>query len=83
MLELYQKPLSEIPIKITEYNIQQKFVLLADKIIDGKKNDEDTTVLEQQVDVMVCKLYELTYEEVLIVDEEFALSEEEYKNFVL
>ena len=83
MLELYQKPLSEVPIKITESNIQQKFDLLADKIIDGKKNDEDTTVLEQQVDVMVCKLYELTYEEVLIVDEEFALSEEEYKNFVL
>jgi len=83
MLELYQKPLSEIPIKVAVENIQQKFALLADKIIDGKKNDEDTTVLEHQVDVMVYNLYELTYKEVLIVDEEFAMSEVEYNNFEL
>ena len=83
MLELYLTPLSEIPIKVAVENMQQKFALLADKIIDGKKNEEDTTVLEHKVDVMVYKLYELTYEEVLIVDEVFAMSEGVYNNFEL
>ena len=82
-LEMYVTPIKAIPIKVSSKIIQQKFVLLADKIIDGKKNEEDTTELEHKVDVMGYKLYELTYEEVLIVDKEFAMSEVEYNNFEL
>ena len=37
--------------------------------------EQDTTDLENQIDVMVYKLYELTYEEVKIVDPEFWMSE--------
>ena len=83
MLELVREPLSKIPIKVATENIQQQFALLADKIINRKKNKEDTLALEQQVDIMACKLYELTYEEVLIVDKEFSMSEVEYNNFEL
>ena len=39
MLELYRTPLSEIPITFRKKDIQNKFVLLADKIIDGKNNN--------------------------------------------
>jgi len=35
---------------------------------------------DKEIDVMVYKLYDLTYEEVKIVDPEFWLSESEYKN---
>ena len=37
--------------------------------------------LENQIDVMVYKLYELTYEEVKIVDLKFWMREEEYENY--
>jgi len=39
---------------------------------------QDTTDLENRIDVMVYKLYDLTYEEVKTVDPEFWMSEEEY-----
>ncbi len=35
---------------------------------------------EKQIDQMVYKLYELTYEEVKIVNPDFLMSEEEYEN---
>ena len=40
----------------------------------------DTSALEAEIDVLVYKLYDLSYEEVLVVDEGFAMSEEEYEN---
>ena len=40
----------------------------------------DTTPLESQIDLLVYHLYELTYEEVLLVDPAFELTEEEYNN---
>jgi hypothetical protein len=33
---------------------------------------------EDQIDIMVYKLYELTYEEVKIIDPAFSLTEEDY-----
>ncbi|MDQ3021105.1 MAG: Eco57I restriction-modification methylase domain-containing protein [Bacteroidota bacterium] len=53
--------------------------VLADHILLLKKQNKDTTALEQQLDVMVYKLYELTYKEVKVVDPEFWMSEEEYE----
>jgi hypothetical protein len=45
--------------------------------------DKDTTTLEQQIDNLVYRLYNLTYEEVKVVDPEFGLSREEYEGIVL
>ena len=72
--------LKKMPIK---NNIDFNFEIVVNRIIEGKKNKEDTTVLEDRVDVMIFKLYELTYEEVLIVDESFAMTKVEYNNFEL
>ena len=44
---------------------------------------DDITHLESDLDIMVYRLYELAYEDILIVDEGFAMSEVEYNNFVL
>lgn len=38
-------------------------------------------LLENIVDIMVYKLYNLTYDEVLVVDPEFEMSEEDYEKF--
>ena len=38
---------------------------------------------EKQIDTMVYKLYELTYEEVLTIDKDFTLSEQQYNDYQL
>ena len=91
-MELYQKPLSEIPIKKADENIQNKFVSVVDKILaitqteDYLQNTEKQNAVkeyENQIDIMVYKLYELTYDEVLTIDKDFALTQEEYEKFKL
>ena len=49
----------------------------------SKNNDTsaDTTQLEREIDVMVYHLYNLTYEEVKIIEPGFALTEKEYENY--
>lgn len=38
---------------------------------------------EKQIDIMVYKLYDLTYNEVLTIDKDFTLTEKEYEYYVL
>lgn len=80
-LELVLAPLSEIPIKIAKEKIQTQFEAITDKIISDKKNNKDTSNLEKQIDEMVYKLYEISYEEVMVVDPDFWLGKEEYESF--
>ncbi|NCR71955.1 MAG: class I SAM-dependent DNA methyltransferase [Microcystis aeruginosa LG13-12] len=53
---------------------------LVQKCLAAKKDDPtaDTSELEKQIDHLVYKLYQLTYNEVKIIDPEFALTEQEY-----
>lgn len=39
---------------------QLPFIALVDEILEGKKQGQDTTAFEHQIDVMVCHLYGLT-----------------------
>jgi len=60
---------------------RQKIENLVTTILTKKQNNEVTTAEEQQIDVLVYKLYELSYEEVLVVDPEFPLTQEAYDNY--
>jgi len=68
MLELYQKPLSEIPIKKISKTAQAPFIKIVDEILEKKKTGIDTGDLERKIDEMVYELYELTEEEIKIVE---------------
>ena len=70
----YLKPISFPTLE--DINIQS----LVNQILDAKKQDPeaDTTELEKEIDLLVYKLYELTYDEVLIVDPETSISREVY-----
>ncbi len=50
------------------------------KLLKSKKKNPitDTTDLENEIDVLVYKLYNLSYEEVLIIDSSFRMNEEEF-----
>jgi hypothetical protein len=39
--------------------------------------------MSEQIDVMIYKLYELTYDEVLIVEPAFEMSREDYESYKL
>lgn len=75
--------LENLPIPNLTKSEMQPFEKLVNQILIKKENDEDTTSEEREIDVMVYKLYDLTYEEVKIVDPEFWMSEDEYEAFEL
>ena len=56
----------------------QKISDLTQLCIDQNKH---SLLYEELIDTIVYKLYELTYEEVKLIDPEFSLSQEEYDNF--
>ena len=49
--------------------------------IKQKSPSNDTSAIEQQVDILVYHLYGLTYDEVLIVDPETPITQEEYEKY--
>ena len=57
---------------------------LADSIVSLKEKSisNDTSVFEQQIDLLVYHLYGLTYDEVLIVDPETPIIREEYEKIL-
>lgn len=61
--------------------ISDKIQLIVSQILILKSENKVTTNLESQIDLIVYKLYELTYDEVLVVDPVFALTEQEYNDF--
>jgi CRISPR/Cas system-associated endonuclease/helicase Cas3 len=52
---------------------------IINQILSLKSEGKDTTALEQQIDNLVYKLYELTYQEVKAIDPQFKLTESEYE----
>ena len=71
---------SQIPIINATESQRTAIEKLVKKCLAAKKSDPnaDTSELEKQIDHLVYKLYQLTYNEVKIIDPEFALTEQEY-----
>jgi restriction endonuclease S subunit len=59
-----------LPIKLADTKTQEKIETLVDQILTKKAQDPsaDTTNLENQIDQLVYQLYELTEEEIAIVE---------------
>lgn len=77
ILELFQVPLSEVPIKKVTFDEQQPFIELVDEILDitnsdaYPKNQEDhkkVKVFEDKIDKLVYKLYGLNEDEITLVE---------------
>lgn len=77
LAEVKKQNVEKLLIKIATNKTQLQFITLVDKILTLKSEGKNTTALEQKIDNLVYKLYELTYEEVKIIDPEFALTENE------
>jgi hypothetical protein len=75
--ELYQKPLSEIPVKKVSKEEQEPFIEIVNKILSLTQKEDclrntakqaKVKELEKQIDQLVYKLYDLTREEIKIVE---------------
>lgn len=66
-------------VKIPPSN--SKISELVKTVLENKQLGHLTYIQEQEIDFIVYHLYELTYDEVLIVDPKTTISREEYENF--
>ena len=59
-----------LPIKISDFNTQTEIELLVNQILAAKSQNPtaDTSILEAEIDQLVYQLYELTEEEIAIVE---------------
>jgi hypothetical protein len=67
-LQAFRENLFQIPIPKIEEKDQQPFVALVDQILELKKAGKDTQALENEIDTLVYRLYDLTDEEIAIVE---------------
>jgi len=77
----YPNHMKVLPIKITEMGRQKSIGKIVDKIhsIKNQNKETDTTAEEQEIDNMVYKLYELTYDEVKVIDPACSFTKKEYE----
>lgn len=80
-LHFYPDDAKSFPIN-KRTDCQSCFIKIINEILEKKQQNQDTKDLEQQIDNLVYKLYELTYDEVLVVEPEFGerMSLEEYES---
>ena len=83
--QLDKEPLQQIPIAVPEIEVQTRIRQLVDEIIERKSANANASIqdVENQIDIIVYHLYDLTYDEVLIVDPQPQLSREKYESFNL
>lgn len=73
--------IKDFPIPIVTKEQQEPIVTLAGEIMAAKESAQktNTDALEKQIDLLVYKLYGLSYDEVLVVDKDIKITKEEYE----
>lgn len=74
--------IQNFPIPIFQKDKDERIINLVDNILTTKRNNPlaDTKDIENQIDLLVYRLYGLTYDEVVIVDPETPITREEYES---
>jgi adenine-specific DNA-methyltransferase len=81
--QIDKEPLLAIPLIKPSEETTKIIENIVNEILASKAVKKNTDKIEEQIDNLVYKLYNLTYDEVKIIDPEFALSEVEYENLKL
>lgn len=74
------KEIGKFPIPRGYKSIEQSIIQLVHTILENKNNGIDTVDQEVEIDRLVFELFQLTYDEVLIVDPQTPITREEYEN---
>lgn len=78
-LAINKSTIEEFPLVNVPKPIQKKLAELSKKAHKLSADNKSIEHLEIEIDNLVYKLYELTYEEVKVIDPEFSLSKKEYE----
>ena len=78
-MDFYNFYIQQLPIPNISLNQQKVFIELVDKIL--LNHNANTSKWEKEIDIRIYRLFQLTYEEVKIIDPDFSLSEQEYNEF--
>ncbi|MDO8445868.1 MAG: Eco57I restriction-modification methylase domain-containing protein [Deltaproteobacteria bacterium] len=78
-LRLKRQFIEIIPIAKVGEPAKKRLTELSKNCISLQKKNQSPIALEKEIDVLVYKLYDLSYEEVKVIDKDFWLSEEEYR----
>lgn len=72
---------SQLPMADASTQLKERLSqIVKNTLLERRVNsDADTSSLEAEIDLIVYKLYNLTYDEVLLVDPDFGLTAEEYE----
>lgn len=78
---LKKEQLVEIPIPIVSFEQQRQISEIVDQILVEKRMNPnaDTSASEREIDRLVYKLYNLTYDELLLIDKALSFSRDEYE----
>ncbi len=68
-IQLAKIYVKQIPIPKVSKEKEKEFELLVEKILFKKSRNQDTTEAERQIDEMVYALYDLTEQEIRIIEE--------------
>ena len=70
LAEVKKENLSKLPINTKNNKIEEKIISLVDQILTNKSQNPsaDTSPLESQIDKLVYQLYDLSEEEIAIVE---------------
>lgn len=82
--EIQARSVGELPIKKISLSSQQKFVNIVDRILELKSQDSESNITaeENEVDILTYHLYNLSYDEIMIVDPATPITREEYNKDV-
>lgn len=77
--QIDKEPLLNIPLIKPSEKVTKNIEKIVTNILIRLSENKDTTALEQQIDNLVYKLYELSYDEVKVIDPEIGLTKKEYE----
>jgi len=77
----YPDDFRKFPIPKVDMKTQNKFVSIVNRILEKTAENAKANIsaLERQIDNLVYRLYNLTYDEVKLIEPDFPLSKEEYE----
>lgn len=81
--QIDKEPLMAIPLVEPTNKISNRIEKIVDKILLQKSQDKDTSNLEEQIDIIIYKLYDLTYADIRVIDNtiEDKISKKDYEKF--
>ncbi|MCA9735617.1 hypothetical protein KC799_26000, partial [candidate division KSB1 bacterium] len=80
-LDFYPDDWKKIPIKTASSDKQNVFTKIVNQLLQPEISEKEFKKLKSKIDFLVYKLYQLNYDEVLVIDPAFPLSKEAYENY--